>query len=101
MLSTNASSARTAGSLNLDKNFEDHIMRTVLEDKEMISLKKSPLYADTLKQFDQRIKPFFTGSSDTKPSIIQLKGVKLTDNPEANLRNNTITLEKYGSESRS
>lgn len=88
--------ARAGGALNLDKNFENHIMRNLLEEEEFIPLKKSPLYAETLKQFDQEIKPVFTNSS-TRQFIVKLKGTTLTDYPDGNLKNNTMVFDRYSS----
>lgn len=85
--------ARAGGALNLDKNFEGHIQRNLLEEEEFIPLKKSPLYTDTLKQFDQEIKPIFT-SSTTRQFVVKLKGTTLTDYPDGNLKNNTMTLDR-------
>lgn len=85
--------ARAGGALNLDKNFESHIMRNLLEEEEFIPLKKSPLYTDTLKQFDQEIKPVFTSSS-TRQFVVKLKGTTLTDYPDGNLKNNTMIFDK-------
>jgi hypothetical protein len=93
--STNGISARPGGSLNLDKNFESHIMRNLLEEEEFIPLKKSPLYMETLKHFDQEIKPVFSSSS-SRQFAVKLKGTKLTDYPDGNLRNNTMTFDRYG-----
>jgi hypothetical protein len=98
VLPTNVSSARAAGSLNLVKNFEDHIMRNLLEEEEIIPLKRSPLYAETLQQFDQDIKTVFTSSS-TRQFSVQLKGAKLTDYSDGKLRNNTMIFDTYDSES--
>ncbi|CZR66372.1 uncharacterized protein PAC_16273 [Phialocephala subalpina] len=84
---------RAGGALNLDKNFESHIMRNLLEEEEFIPLKKSPLYTDTLKQFDQEIKPVFTSSS-TRQFVVKLKGTTLTDYPDGNLKNNTMIFDK-------
>lgn len=85
--------ARAGGALNLDKNFEGHIMRNLLEEEEFIPLKKSPMYTDTLKQFDQEIKPVFTSSS-TRQFAVKLKGTTLTDYPDGNLKNNTMIFDK-------
>lgn len=98
-LTTNAASARTAGSMNLSKNFEDHIKRNLLEDEEFIALKRNPLFVETLKHFDQHIKPVFT-SSNNKPFSVQLKGPKLTDYPDGKLKNNTMIFDTYGPKSR-
>ena len=95
-LTVNEMSARAGGSLNLDKNFENHILRNLLEEEEFIPLKKSPLYVETLKQFDQEIKPVFT-TSNTRQFNVQLKGTKLTDYPDGKLRNNTMIFDKYDS----
>jgi len=57
-------------------------------------LKKSPLYAETIKQFDRDIKPVFTSSS-TRKFHVQLKGANLTDDATGKLRNNTMTFDKY------
>jgi predicted HAD superfamily phosphohydrolase len=70
-------------------------MRNLLEEEEFIPLKKSPLYAETLKQFDQEIKPVFTSSS-TRQFIVKLKGTTLTDYPDGNLKNNTMVFDRYG-----
>ena len=69
-------------------------MRNLLEEKEIIPLKKSPLYSETLKQFDRDIKPVFTSSS-TSQFNVQLKGLNLTDDPTGKLRNNTMIFDKY------
>jgi len=89
---TNRSPARAAGSLNLDKNFEDHIRRNLHEEEEFIPLKKSPLFVETMKQFDRDIKPVFTSSS-TRQFNVQLKGANLTDEPTGKLRNNTMIFD--------
>ena len=94
MFSANGSPARAAGSLNLNKNFENHISKNLYEEEEFIPLKKSPLYAETIKQFDQDIKPIFTSSS-TRRFNVQLKGANLTDEPTGKLRNNTMIFDTY------
>ena len=71
-------------------------MRNLLEEEEFITLKKNPLFVETLKKFDQEIKPVFSSSS-TRQFTVQLKGARLTDYPDGNLRNNTMTLDRYGS----
>lgn len=93
-MNTNAFEARAGGSLNLDKNFENHIMQNLLEEEEFISLKKSPLFGETVSQFDQDIKPFFTKST-TRQFSVKLKGATLTNYPDGGLQNNTMTLDTY------
>ena len=85
--------ARAGGALNLDKNFENHIMRNLLEEDEFIPLKKSPHYVDTLKQFDQEIK-FVFNSTSTRQFLVKLKGPTLTDYPDGNLKNNTMVFDR-------
>ncbi len=97
---TDGFSARAGGSLNLDKNFENHIMRNLHEEEEFIPLKKSPLYVETLKQFDQDIKPVFISAS-TRQFSVQLKGAKLTDESTGKLRNNAMKFDTYDFISRS
>jgi hypothetical protein len=92
---TNKLSARPGGSLNLNKNFESHTMRNLLEEEEFIRLKKSLLFLETLKQFDQEIKPVFSSLS-TRQFTVKLKGTKLTDYLDGNLKNDTMTLDRYG-----
>ena len=70
-------------------------MRNLYEDEESIPLKKNPLFVETLKQFDQEIKPIFSSAS-TRQFAVTLKGTKLTDYPDGNLKNNTMTLDRYG-----
>ncbi|EPE24777.1 Actin-like ATPase [Glarea lozoyensis ATCC 20868] len=89
----NKLSAKAGGSLNLNKNFENHIVRSLLEEEEIIPLKKSFHYIETLNRFDQEIKPAFSNSS-TGNFEVKLEGTKLTDYPDGNLKDNTMSLDR-------
>ena len=91
---TNRSLASAGGSLDLDKKFEDYIGRNLHEEAEFIPMKRNPLFAETINQFDREVKQTFTSSS-TRPYSIQLKGSRLTDEPSCKLTSNTMVFGTY------
>jgi len=80
-----------AGSLQLNKRFEEQIKMLVGEDQ-YYHLRKTPAYDHAVKFFDRTVKPAFRGDSDDS-WLVNFPMADLQDDPSANLKRSTWELK--------
>ncbi|KAL9606970.1 MAG: hypothetical protein Q9167_008069, partial [Letrouitia subvulpina] len=87
--------SRPAGSLMLNKKFEDYL-KSVIDEEEFFSLRKTESFRSAMMKFNDEIKQDFV-SSNKKTYFVDFPGAHLTNQPDLNLKSNRITLTGYES----
>ncbi|KAL9043671.1 MAG: hypothetical protein Q9214_003148 [Letrouitia sp. 1 TL-2023] len=82
--------SRPAGSLMLNKKFEDYL-KSVIDEEEFFSLRKTQSLKSAMMKFDEEIKQAFV-CSNKRTYFVDFPGAHLTNQPDLNLRSNRITL---------
>lgn len=77
----------------LNKAFE-HYMQGVIDEEELMHLKKTPAYSNAMQQFEEKIKPSY---SSTGPASyrITFPGAKLTPDSSLGLEASALTISRY------
>lgn len=77
----------------LNKAFEN-FLRGVIDEEELMMLKRSPAFSHCMDEFERKIKPSF---SFTKPinSRVTFPGIQLTPDATVNLEASALTLKRY------
>ena len=81
-----------AGSLILNKRFEDAV-KNIVGEEEFLELKKTEGFADAVKTFDREVKPAFTGEKDQAWNVNFTMG-NLQDDPANNIQANCLRLKQ-------
>lgn len=82
-----------AGSIGLNQRFEEEL-RQVVGDDQWLKLKQSEPFFAAQKQFDEQVKPAFTGDTKKK-HYIYFPGADLEDDPENGVRGSAWTMTGY------
>jgi hypothetical protein len=82
-----------AGSLMLNKRFEDFV-KNIVGDEEFFALRKKEAFAIAMKTFDQEVKPNFTGDP-AKSWFVSFPRAKLADDPANHLESDFLNLKWY------
>lgn len=84
-----------AGSLMLNRRFEDYV-KNVVGEKEFVRLREKSCYALGMKHFDQHVKTGFH-TSDLDEQYINFPKAGLKDRVDLGLSKDTITVKRYSS----
>ena len=82
-----------AGSLGLNKRFEQEVKNVVGEDQ-FYHLRKTKGFAQAISQFDKSIKTAFRGGADEE-YFVNFPMAQLQDNPLNNLQSNCWNMRGY------
>lgn len=76
----------------LNKKFEDYL-KSVADEEEFFSLRKTESFKSAMMKFDNQIKQDFV-CSNKQTYFVDFPGAHLTDQPGLNLNSNRITLTR-------
>jgi hypothetical protein len=80
-----------AGSLMLNRRFDEHVMNIVGEE-EMFRLRKTTAYSTAMKQWDHEVKQTFT-NDPSKEWYVSFPMAELTDDAANHLKNDFLLLK--------
>ena len=81
-----------AGSLMLNKRFEEHV-RNIIGDDQYATLVKTKGYGHAMEQFDKSVKTAFRSTDDE--FFINFPMANLRDDPDNGLQSNCLQLTGY------
>jgi hypothetical protein len=76
----------------LNRAFE-HYLQGVIDEEELMHLKKTSAYSDAIKQFDEKIKPSYSFSGPATYRVT-FPGAKLTPDPSLGLEADAVTISR-------
>jgi hypothetical protein len=82
-----------AGSLQLNKRFEEQVKMLVGEDQ-YYHLRKTPAYDQAVKFFDETVKPAFRGKKN-ESWYVNFPMADLEDDDSQGLKRNTWEMKRY------
>jgi len=88
--STNIAIGGLAGSLMLNRRFEEWV-KNVVGERSFLELREQDAYRRAMKDFDKNIKPGFR-SKDDEEQYVNFPKADLKDDPAKGLKANTITV---------
>lgn len=78
----------------LNRAFERYI-QGIIDEEELLHLKKTAAYSNALKDFEERVKPNVS-LLGTEKYRIAFSGANLTPDASMSLEANAITISRYG-----
>jgi hypothetical protein len=77
----------------LDKAFE-HYIQGVIDEEELMHLKKTPAYGSAIREFAEKVKPKYSFTGPTTYRI-EFPGANLTPDASIGVEASGITLTRY------